>query len=73
MLVTLQRFALFVLQGEYYYFFDNKPEALPVYVEKAKQLELFAYWPYPELESSIISEFDSQHRTGYDCIGVSII
>ena len=26
-----------------YCFFDNKPEALPVYVEKAKQLELFAY------------------------------
>ena len=34
-----------------YCFFDNKPEALPVYVEKSKQLELFAYWPYPELES----------------------
>ena len=33
-----------------YCFFDNKPEALPVYVEKSKQLELFAYWPYPELE-----------------------
>ena len=32
-----------------YCFFDNKPEALPVYVEKSKQLELFAYWPYPEL------------------------
>ena len=26
-----------------YCFFDNKPEALPVYVEKSKQLELFAY------------------------------
>ena len=26
-----------------YCFCDNKPEALPVYVEKAKQLELFAY------------------------------
>ena len=32
-----------------YCFFDNKPEALPVYVEKSKQLELFAYWTYPEL------------------------
>ena len=26
-----------------YSFFDNKPEALPVHIEKAKQLELFAY------------------------------
>ena len=26
-----------------YCFFDNKPEALPVYVEKSKQLDLFAY------------------------------
>ena len=26
-----------------YCFFDNKPEALPVYVEKSRQLELFAY------------------------------
>ena len=26
-----------------YCFFDNKPEALPVYVEKSKQLELCAY------------------------------
>ena len=26
-----------------YCFFNNKPEALPVYVEKSKQLELFAY------------------------------
>ena len=26
-----------------YCFFDNKPEALPVYVEKSKQLEQFAY------------------------------
>ena len=26
-----------------YYFFDNKPEALPVYVEKSKQVGLFAY------------------------------
>ena len=26
-----------------YCFFGNKPEALPVYVEKSKQLELFAY------------------------------
>ena len=26
-----------------YCFFDNKPEELPVYVEKSKQLELFAY------------------------------
>ena len=26
-----------------YCFFDNKPEALPVYAEKSKQLELFAY------------------------------
>ena len=26
-----------------YCFFDNKPEALPVYVEKSKQLGLFAY------------------------------
>ena len=26
-----------------YCFFDNKPEVLPVYVEKSKQLELFAY------------------------------
>lgn len=26
-----------------YCFFDNKPEALPVHIEKAKQLELFAY------------------------------
>ena len=26
-----------------YCFFDNKPEALPVYVEKSKQLELFTY------------------------------
>ena len=32
-----------------YCFFDNKPEALPVYVEKSRQLELFAYWSYPEL------------------------
>lgn len=26
-----------------YCFFENKPEALPVHIEKAKQLELFAY------------------------------
>ena len=26
-----------------YCFFDNKPEALLVYVEKSKQLELFTY------------------------------
>ena len=26
-----------------YCFFDNKPEALPVYVEKSRQLELFTY------------------------------
>ena len=26
-----------------YCFFDNKPETLPVHIEKAKQLELFAY------------------------------
>ena len=26
-----------------YYFFDNKPEALPVYVEKSKLLGLFSY------------------------------
>ena len=26
-----------------YCFCDNKPEALPVYVEKSRQLELFAY------------------------------
>ena len=26
-----------------YCFFNNKPEALPVYVGKSKQLELFAY------------------------------
>ena len=39
-----------------YCFFDNKPEALPVYVEKSKQLELFAYWTYPELEYFIIRE-----------------
>ena len=26
-----------------YCFFDNKPETLPVYVEKSRQLELFAY------------------------------
>lgn len=26
-----------------YCFFDNKPEAQPVYVEKSKQLELFVY------------------------------
>ena len=26
-----------------YCFFENKPEALPVYVEKSRQLELFAY------------------------------
>ena len=26
-----------------YYFFDNKPEALPVYVEESKQVGLFAY------------------------------
>ena len=25
------------------FFFDNKPEALPVYVEKSRQLELFTY------------------------------
>ena len=24
-------------------FFENKPEALPVYVEKSRQFELFAY------------------------------
>ena len=36
-----------------YCFFDNKPEALPVYVEKSRQLELFAYWPYPELEYNL--------------------
>ena len=39
-----------------YYFFDNKPEALPVYVEKTKQLELFAYWSYPELEYGFIPQ-----------------
>ena len=32
-----------------YCFFDNKPEALPVYVEKSKLLELFAYCSYSEL------------------------
>ena len=32
-----------------YCFFDNKPEALPVQIEKSGQLELFAYWSYPEL------------------------
>ena len=26
-----------------YSFFENKPEALPVYVEKSRQLELFSY------------------------------
>ncbi|SFG45283.1 transposase, partial [Prevotella sp. KH2C16] len=26
-----------------YCFFDNKPEALPVHVEKSRQLELFAW------------------------------
>ena len=26
-----------------YCFFDNKPAALPVYIEKSKQLELFTY------------------------------
>ena len=26
-----------------YCFFENKPEVLPVYVEKLRQLELFAY------------------------------
>ncbi|MFC2326672.1 MAG: IS982 family transposase, partial [Prevotella histicola] len=26
-----------------YCFFENKPEALPVYVEKSRQLELFSY------------------------------
>ena len=31
-------------------FFDNKPEALPVYAEKSKQLELFVYLAYLELE-----------------------
>ena len=33
-----------------YCFFDNKPEALPVYVEKSKLLELFAYCSYSELK-----------------------
>ena len=33
-----------------YCFFDNKPEALPVYVEKSKPLELsVVYESYPEL------------------------
>ena len=32
-----------------YCFFDNKPEALPVYAGKSKQLELFPCWTYPEL------------------------
>jgi len=26
-----------------YCFFDNKLEALPIYIEKSKQLELFVY------------------------------
>ena len=26
-----------------YCFFDNKTEALPIYIEKSKQLELFVY------------------------------
>ena len=26
-----------------YCFFENKPEALPVYVQKPRQLELFSY------------------------------
>ena len=26
-----------------YFFFDNKPETLPVYAEKSRQLEPFAY------------------------------
>ncbi|MFC2666405.1 MAG: IS982 family transposase, partial [Prevotella histicola] len=26
-----------------YCFFENKPEELPVYVEKSRQLELFSY------------------------------
>ena len=33
-----------------YCFFDKKTEAQPVYVEKSKQLELFAYLSYTELE-----------------------
>ena len=30
-------------------FFDNKPEALPVHIEKSRQLELFLRFSYPEL------------------------
>ena len=32
-----------------YCFFENKPEALPVQIEKTRQLELFEANPYPEL------------------------
>ena len=34
---------VFSLPNVHYAYFDNKPEALPVYVEKSKQLELFVY------------------------------
>ena len=37
-----------------YCFLDNKPKALPVYIEKSKQLELFAYWSYPELAYKLL-------------------
>ena len=51
-----------------YCFFDNKPEALPVYAGKSKQLELFAYWPYPELAYEYVcSSLSLLHQSFFGC------
>ena len=50
-----------------YCFFDNKPEAHPVYVEKSKQLELFAYEAYPELAYNMINSSEGSDILVFNC------